>query len=94
MTERKGIIADPITGRGDCRSMEPMMDIATGILRPHRFWRHKQRGTFYEELGRADVQASTRPLVEGDVVVVYRGQDGKWHVRRDEEMEDGRFEGL
>lgn len=55
-------------------------------------WTHKKRGSVYVEFGRAQVQASTRPIQEGDVVVVYLGVDGDIYVRRDEEFEDGRFE--
>ena len=60
--------------------------------KPSRWWRHKRRGNLYQEIARGRVQASTRPLQEGDVVVIYRGADAKYHVRLDEEFEDGRFE--
>jgi hypothetical protein len=55
-------------------------------------WRHLARGTTYTELGRGKLQASTRPVVEGDEIVAYRGDDGAWWFRERGEFEDGRFE--
>lgn len=56
--------------------------------------RHLKRGTEYEVLGRASVQAS-HPIQEGDTVVVYRGEaDGALWARPADEFEDGRFESL
>lgn len=40
-----------------------------------RYWRHLQGGHHYVELHRAEVQASGRPIQEGDWVVVYREVD-------------------
>lgn len=57
-----------------------------------RIWRHLKRGTVYVELGRAELQMSQDMLVDGSSMVVYRGDDGKLWVRREEEFEDGRFE--
>ncbi len=57
-------------------------------------WRHRKRGTHYTELGRAEAQVATRAIEEGDLVVVYRGDDGVLAVRRADEFEDGRFERL
>lgn len=54
-------------------------------------WRHKQRGTVYEEVGRAELQ-SRAPSWDGLPMVVYRGEDGKLWVREQLEFEDGRFE--
>lgn len=54
-------------------------------------WKHKKRGTAYVEIARAEVQASG-PIKEGDVLVVYRGEDGKTWCRPVSEFEDGRFE--
>ena len=57
-------------------------------------YRHKKRGTTYEVLGKAEVQApEDAPLIEGEIVVVYRcGQTGELWVRRPSEFHDGRFE--
>lgn len=57
-----------------------------------RLWRHLKRGSTYVEIGRATVQASTGPIVEGDTVVMYRGTDGRVWARKESEFEDGRFE--
>ncbi len=54
-------------------------------------WRHLKRGTTYEEIGRARLQASYPPN-EGDVLVIYRGDDGKLWAREENEFLDGRFE--
>jgi hypothetical protein len=57
-------------------------------------WRHRVRGSTYQEIGRAEVQAS-RVVVEGDTVVVYRSvDDGKLWARPPDEFDDGRFEAL
>ena len=55
-------------------------------------WHHIGRGTDYTEVGRGKVQASKRPIVEGDTLVAYRGDDGALHFREASEFEDGRFE--
>lgn len=58
-------------------------------------WRHKKRGTVYAELFRAGVQAATKPIQEGDTVVVYYGGPASAQracVREVSEFEDGRFE--
>ena len=53
--------------------------------------KHKRRGTTYEVVGDASVQASM-PIHEGDHIVVYRGQDGALWARPYKEFHDGRFE--
>jgi hypothetical protein len=60
------------------------------LVGQHR-WRHKKRRTTYTEVGRAELQSSM-PLDEGDIMVVYRGDDGKLWVRPADEFDDGRFE--
>ena len=55
-------------------------------------WRHLKRGTTYEEIGRARLQASTCLPDEGDVLIIYRGDDGKLWAREENEFLDGRFE--
>ena len=59
---------------------------------PVETWRHKKRGTTYTvEIEHGTIQAS-RPLNDGDVVLTYRGDDGRvWH-RPPDEFHDGRFE--
>lgn len=57
-----------------------------------RLWRHVKRGSTYVEIGRAEVQASTGPINEGDEIVIYRGTDGRIWARKVREFEDGRFE--
>ncbi len=57
-----------------------------------RQWRHKKRGTAYEEIGRAELQDATGSATEGCTLVIYRGEDGKLWARQENEFEDGRFE--
>lgn len=55
------------------------------------WWRHKKRDSVYMELCRAELQSSM-PLDEGDTMVVYSGEDGKFWTRPEDEFDDGRFE--
>lgn len=55
-------------------------------------YRHKGRGTRYTIEGVAELQASTGPVEEGALLVVYRGEDGRLWARRSREFHDGRFE--
>jgi len=64
-------------------------------LKAGSHWRHSARGSTYRIVAMADVQASTRPLVDGDAVVLYQGDEtGDYHVRLPAEFLDGRFEQL
>lgn len=54
-------------------------------------WRHKVRGTIYDEIGEGQLQ--TREYIGGDTyLVLYRGEDGKLWARPMGEFHDGRFE--
>lgn len=53
-------------------------------------WRHVKRGTFYTEIGRAELQMAA-DVVDGSELVIYRGNDGKWWARQEDEFYDGRF---
>lgn len=55
--------------------------------------RHVKRGTEYQLIGRAVVQA-TVPIEDDEYAVVYRGADGSLWVRCADEFNDGRFEAL
>ena len=59
-----------------------------------RRWRHKKRGTIYTEVCRAELQAATSPPIEGELMIVYRGDDGNVWVRGAGEFNDGRFEAV
>ncbi len=56
-------------------------------------YKHRKRGTNYELVGQATVQASIHAIHEGDQVVVYRALDGgRLWIRPVKEFHDGRFE--
>lgn len=56
-------------------------------------WRHKKRGTTYQEVGVASLQVATKGhLSEGAHLVIYRDDDGRLWAREVSEFEDGRFE--
>jgi hypothetical protein len=58
-------------------------------------YRHVKRGTVYEIVGRAELQTAgpgVDILQDGDILVVYRGGDGKLWARKESEFNDGRFE--
>lgn len=57
-------------------------------------WLHKKRQSIHSIVGTATAQCATRPIQEGDLVEVYRGEEGALWVRRAEEFHDGRFERL
>ena len=57
-------------------------------------WRHKKRGTTYDLVGEAQVQANDdSPLTDYEVVAVYRGANGELWVRRLSEFME-RFEAV
>lgn len=53
-------------------------------------YRHKKRGSNYVVVGEARLQFSA-PLADGDMLVLYRGEDGVYSVRHPQEFNDGRF---
>ncbi|MFW6002276.1 MAG: hypothetical protein ACOCQD_02965 [archaeon] len=53
--------------------------------------RHKKRGTNYLVIGEAEVQSS-KPIKEGDKVVIYVDNNGKKWARPSSEFYDGRFD--
>ena len=55
--------------------------------------RHVKRGSSYQRVGTARVQASGL-IAEDDAVVVYRAEDGSLWARPMDEFNDGRFEPL
>ena len=59
---------------------------------PKTMWRHIKRGSVYREICRAEVQAATGPICEGDMVVIYGDALGHVWARKVSEFEDGRFE--
>jgi hypothetical protein len=62
-------------------------------MKPGDHYRHKARQSTYRIVGAADVQSSTRPLVDGDSVVLYQSNETQsYHVRLPTEFLDGRFE--
>ena len=56
-------------------------------------WRHKKRGSTYDEIGTARLQVSDPgALRDMEEMIVYRGSDGAMWVRPALEFHDGRFE--
>jgi hypothetical protein len=92
----------PPMSEENLRNIKPMIEAAlkaAAVWRKEhdpkpalRRWRHLKRGTEYVEITRAKAQCATGPIYEGDVCVVYRGDAGEDHIRKDTEFEDGRFE--
>lgn len=56
-------------------------------------YRHLKRGTVYEMVGTAELQAE-QPQCEHAQLAIYRGEDGKLWARNTGEFHDGRFERL
>lgn len=65
---------------------------AQGVERDR--YRHKARGTVYEVIASAELQAANGAPEEGAILTIYRGDDGKVWARRASEFGDGRFERL
>ncbi|MDE2106736.1 MAG: hypothetical protein KGL39_56500, partial [Patescibacteria group bacterium] len=58
-----------------------------------RQFRHKKHGGVYTILGIAELQMAT-DLVDGAMLAIYVGSDGKWWARQEDEFHDGRFDEL
>ena len=85
--ERVGYRLDLWNALADALSQPAADAVGTGDR-----WRHKKRGTVYEKIGLAELQAASWNVHEGDGLVVYRGEDGKLWARHADEFHDGRFE--
>lgn len=74
------------------RGMQEAEELRLRVGQQRRWVHSKTRGHYYE-VARAKVQASTRPIVEDDEIVVYQGSGpgGGTYARRTGEFEDGRF---
>ena len=76
----------------DTKRIEAERDRLREAQEPTTMWRHIKRGSVYREICRAEVQAATGPICEGDMVVIYGDALGHVWARKDSEFEDGRFE--
>lgn len=51
---------------------------------------HKKRGTKYEIVATGRLQCG-KPLHDMEKVIIYKGEDGQYWVRSEEQFFDGRF---
>lgn len=77
----------------DCAVTKVCEGCKCGMIIPPDYpvYRHVARGTHYEVLGYAQLQ-SAKPIEEGVMLVVYRGEDGGLWARPRAEFIDGRFQ--
>lgn len=54
--------------------------------------RHRKRGTCYSVVTRCALLQSAEPIGEAAVLVIYKGDDGRFWARPESEFDDGRFE--
>lgn len=73
--------------RSDCRDAAELIEASYIGPRFH----HKKRGSNYTVIGEARLQCSNKLPVDGDMLVLYRGDDGVYSVRDPDEFDDGRF---
>lgn len=57
-------------------------------------FRHKKTGGAYAVLNPSGGLQTARPIVDGALLVTYRGADGQWWHRPVHEFHDGRFEAM
>ena len=74
-------------GRMDAVEAAQLIELAYCGPRFH----HKKRGSNYTVVGAARLQFSTTMPKDGDMLTLYRGDDGVYSVRAPEEFNDGRF---
>jgi len=73
----------------------PVTDVLPGYRKPDwafRRMRHLTRGSSYDVIAEEASVQTSKPIVEGDRVAVYLGDDGGTWVRPVGEFNDGRFE--
>lgn len=77
----------------EASSKQDLLDEVVKLLsKEYPVYRHVKRGTLYKVLFELEIQIATgRPIVEGDVIVAYEGDDKKYWGRLKEEFYDGRF---
>lgn len=75
--------------KDDTSRMTPTND-APVTVEQGQTWQHIKRGTAYDVLGIAELQAG-QPQHEKAALVIYRGDDGKLWARNSAEFTDGRF---
>ena len=53
---------------------------------------HTKRGTKYKVVGQVRAQCSIMPINDGDMLMLFIGEDGVYSARHPSEFNDGRFE--
>lgn len=79
-----------------CITAQEAMEINRDHAQPPRDYYHKKRGTYYQHIGEARLNFTRDTLLadllkDGEMLVLYRGEDGVYSVRHPVEMNDGRF---
>jgi hypothetical protein len=81
----------------DCLTLDECKDINMLYSNEDNWYQHKARGTFYQVIAEARFNTTApnvkewRGPVDGDMLTLYRGQDGVYSVRAIDEFNDGRF---
>jgi hypothetical protein len=89
----RAILAPHLAEAAELRAEIDRLTEALNSSATPRRWRHLKRGSEYVEIGRATLQSKTQDLMNGDRLVVYKGDhpDGQLWARGEDEFEDGRF---